>query len=138
MNEDKTKKLTDRFDFYTNDRGHEIYFEHNDGWFDIIWKLSEQLEKEVEEVKKTDKDYKLSVQQVKEKFGSLRFYIGFGNENMFELINKAEHESARTCECCGRKGKIRSIKGWLACLCIYHSILRKFKRFIRYLRLKRK
>lgn len=57
----------------------------------------------------------LAVQQVKEKFGTLRYYCN-GSDNVDRLINLAEILSAMTCENCGKYGKIRQ-GGWIRTLC---------------------
>lgn len=56
-----------------------------------------------------------AVTQVKEKFGTLRFYAP-GNDRIFRLINLAETMSAETCEDCGAYGKIRE-GSWIRVLC---------------------
>lgn len=59
--------------------------------------------------------------QVKEKFGSLRFYMNYSTPEMDKLIDEAEKESALTCEECGKSGKPRSKgKGWLYTACNEH------------------
>jgi ribosomal protein S14 len=55
--------------------------------------------------------------QVKEKFGTLRFYMTFETDEMSTIINKAESQSSKTCEACGRPGKIRG-KYWLSTRCL--------------------
>lgn len=60
--------------------------------------------------------------QIKEKFGTLRFYINGINDSAIEkLINtrieQAEMESAFTCEMCGDLGTL-NYDGWIRCLCI--------------------
>jgi hypothetical protein len=57
-----------------------------------------------------------SVTQVKEKFGSLRYYTGWETEAMSKYISVACHASANTCEVCGSWGK-RNSMGWISCLC---------------------
>jgi hypothetical protein len=54
--------------------------------------------------------------QVKEKYGTLRFYIGVGNHEMDERISQAEHESEVTCEQCGEPGKLQG-RGWYVTNC---------------------
>lgn len=49
-------------------------FQHRDGWFDLVWRLCEQIEK----VPNKGKSFKVA--QVKEKFGGLRFYFEGGND----------------------------------------------------------
>ncbi len=58
--------------------------------------------------------------QVKEKFGTLRFYIGEGSDEMFDLIYKAEDTSKTICEVCGVPGKLRT-DGWMKVLCDEHG-----------------
>lgn len=43
--------------------------------------------------------------QIKEKFGTLRFYIGNGSEQIRERIREAEKESGSTCNQCGSPGR---------------------------------
>ncbi len=78
-------------------------FACDDGWFDIIWRLSEQLENEI---LKTRGDNTPRASQVKEKFGGLRFYMTSSTEPMDEMIRRAEDESYKTCEVCGKAGRI--------------------------------
>ena len=56
--------------------------------------------------------------QVKEKFGGLRFYIGYGSEEVYKRIRQAEKESEETCIRCGSPGKLRTEgRGWILTLC---------------------
>ena len=57
------------------------------------------------------------LQQVKEKFGVLRFYIGKGSEEIHIRIDKSEEESSVTCEDCGSAGHLTNLSGWLKTLC---------------------
>lgn len=54
--------------------------------------------------------------QVKEKFGTLRFYMTAETKEMRPIIEEAERKSAVTCEQCGKKGKLRG-NGWLYTAC---------------------
>jgi hypothetical protein len=54
--------------------------------------------------------------QVKEKFGTLRFYMTSHSEEMHELIDQAEAISGKTCENCGGPGRLNN-SGWISCLC---------------------
>lgn len=58
--------------------------------------------------------------QVKEKYGTLRFYYDGGDEYIRALTNMAESMSARTCEVCGAPGKRNSF-GWIQTLCKTHA-----------------
>lgn len=60
------------------------------------------------------------VTQVKEKYGTLRFYTSASTNEQRAYINFAESMSAVTCEVCGNKGK-RSGYGWVATRCREHE-----------------
>ena len=45
--------------------------------------------------------------QVKEKFGTLRFYYTGGDDRIDGMVRMAESMSAVTCETCGAPGKLR-------------------------------
>lgn len=66
----------------------------------------------IDEAKRTG----ASVLQVKEKFGTLRLYLGGASEQLYKMRDEAEERSATTCEKCGDVGKLRG-KGWLVTLC---------------------
>ena len=64
------------------------------------------------------------VQQIKEKFGTLRVYMnGLDNETT-AIINMAEAMCHTTCEECGNIGKIRA-GGWVKTLCDGDEIKRQ-------------
>lgn len=58
--------------------------------------------------------------QVKEKFGTLRFYFDGGDEKIYTMVDLAESFSARTCEVCGSPGKLRE-GGWVTTRCDIHA-----------------
>lgn len=58
--------------------------------------------------------------QIKEKFGTLRFYTDGGDEQIYGMIRIAESMSAVTCEECGAPGKQRG-GGWIRTLCDTHE-----------------
>jgi hypothetical protein len=60
-------------------------------------------------------DTSVTVSQVKEKFGGLRFYIYAGSPEVWKLIEKAERASYTICEECGAPSKCRSKAkyGWI-------------------------
>jgi len=61
-----------------------------------------------------------TVVQVKEKFGTLRFYIQAGTDAHYNYISFAESMSGVTCETCGRPGK-RLGRGWIYTACETHA-----------------
>ena len=56
------------------------------------------------------------IEQIKEKCGSLRFYVRSGTAGQLDLIAKAEAMSATICEECGEPGHPRR-GGWVKTLC---------------------
>ena len=61
------------------------------------------------------------VSQIKEKFGTLRFYYHGGDDYIHGLEAMAESMSAVICEECGKPGKLRS-GGWVRTLCDEHGL----------------
>ena len=75
-----------------------------DGWFDIIMELCEEIHA-----------MRPKVQQIKEKFGGLRFYASFPkdySEQGWAIVRKAEEKASETCEDCGEPGEHRVRNGW--------------------------
>lgn len=62
----------------------------------------------------------ITVSQIKEKFGGLRFYYDGGDSKIDGMVRMAESWAANTCETCGKPGKIRK-GGWLKTLCDQHA-----------------
>lgn len=60
------------------------------------------------------------VDQVKEKFGGLRFYYHGGDDFVDGMVRMAESWAAQTCETCGDPGTIRH-GGWVRTLCDKHE-----------------
>jgi len=55
--------------------------------------------------------------QVKEKYGSLRFYYEGGNETIHGMVWLAEHQSYNICEECGATEDIGNTAGWISIRC---------------------
>lgn len=96
-------------------------FACGDGWFNIINLLCRNIQSHL--------DWKPDVpqvvaQQVKEKFGSLRFYYQGGDEYISGLVSMAEAMTEVTCEECGSPGETRS-GGWIRVLCDKHEAERQ-------------
>jgi len=89
-----------------------------DGWFDLIYNLSEKLE--AINNKLPEGSTKIEASQVKSKFGTLRFYVDGINKSVadevYKLINEAENLSGKTCEYCGKPGK-ETNGGWVRTQC---------------------
>jgi hypothetical protein len=62
----------------------------------------------------------IRVEQIKEKFGGLRFYYQGGDDVIDGMVRMAESWAGRTCETCGNKGERRG-GGWIRTLCDEHE-----------------
>lgn len=92
-------------------------FECGDGWYKIIREAAEKLEPLIRDLRADHpEDDFPRASQVKEKFGTLRFYMTMETDEMSKIIEEAETKSAVTCERCGKKGILRK-GGWLRTLC---------------------
>lgn len=80
-----------------------------------------------EKVSSTCKEFKpacIYVMQIKEKFGTLRFYLSEETDEMSKLIEEAEAKSAETCEVCGAPGTPGTLGKngyWITTLCETHK-----------------
>ena len=131
MDDALDKKLVETFPNLYKDRKASMRetcmcwgFEVGDGWKDLIWKASEKIEVEILKQPEDKREfYKAS--QVKEKFGTLRFYMTGETEAMSKVIEEAETTSGKTCEICVKPGEVMSQGGspfgWLKCVCKEHS-----------------
>jgi len=93
-------------------------FECGPGWFDLIFELSKRIEAIANDMKASGTNDALPlIVQVKEKFGSLRFYLHNSTPEIAELIREAEQSSSRLCEVCGQSGTLKQNNGWFTTLC---------------------
>ena len=91
-----------------------------DGWYNIIDTLCCQIQWHIEHNLNKDEDaegVQVEATQVKEKFGTLRFYYQGGNEFIDGLVSMAEGMSRRTCQECGSPGTA-NYSGWISTLCL--------------------
>lgn len=114
-------------DRHSNQKPFYWGFECGDGWEPMIRKLSAELEAIIVAMPEKQRK-KFRASQVKEKFGTLRFYMSASNDAINAAIEGAEQVSAVTCECCGAAAKLRNNKGWMSVLCDEHQVEREKKR----------
>lgn len=91
------------------------------GWLDIVLKLDE-------DISKIDPNY--VIDQVKEKFGGLRYYVTLSENiteeqrvEIYEFIHEVEFETSfATCDICGKPGQIGNVvRGYVATRCEEHA-----------------
>ncbi len=159
MNEALTQKLAERFPKTFKQLGGSpqetcmaFGIECGDGWFTILdillrsihesghssWasvELDDPADKESRLKYDTVEDFWIVAHQIKEKFGTLRFYYGIGTTEAFQelakkwpntakrivhdyqtrvdaMIEMAEMMSTYTCEATGQPGELHSAGGW--------------------------
>ena len=96
-------------------------FECGDGWFNIIDQLMGNIQHHIDwRNRKGEVVLQVTVDQVKEKFGTLRFYYTGGDDYVRGLVSMAESMSGVTCESCGNPGKSTG-GGWIKTVCEAHS-----------------
>ncbi len=96
-------------------------FDCGDGWFNILDQLCLNIQYYIEwKNKKETVVEQVVADQVKEKFGSLRFYYSGGDEHIAGMVAMAESMSGVTCEDCGKPGRSRGF-GWITTVCDEHA-----------------
>ncbi len=131
MNEELTQKLFKDFPSLYRDRNKTSMqrgFECGDGWFDLVYRLSQDIEAVAREsgLYPGSPDWPLC-RQVKEKMGSLRFIVFAVEEykRVYERIGELRHaaqtRSLQICERCGKPGKLVK-DGYIATLCTEHAM----------------
>ncbi|MGG6270682.1 hypothetical protein ACQ4M3_38830 [Leptolyngbya sp. AN03gr2] len=125
MNQEHTEQLFERFDRLYRGR-HRPQTENlmcygfccGDGWFDLIWQLSEQIEAYCQQHPQAQD---LMATQVKEKFGELRFYTQPKIWDVEYLIDAARMRSLQTCELTGAPGNLCKLQSEVD-FCCYQTL----------------
>jgi len=95
-------------------------FECGEGWYPIIEEAFDKMENAINEMPIQEKlDFKenFEIFQVKEKLGGLRIYVNMHTDEINKIITEAEEKAEKTCEICGKPGKLRDIHRWLSTMC---------------------
>jgi len=95
-------------------------FECGDGWYDLINQLCSSIQRYIDQNQHLNIP-QVTVEQVKEKYGTLRFYTHGGDQLTDGMIWFAENLSSKTCEVCGNKGELINDSGWYVTLCKEHQ-----------------
>jgi hypothetical protein len=86
------------------------------GWWPMIETLCGVIQSHIDNNKDCPQ---VIIEQIKEKFGTLRFYYQGGDEFIQGAVWLAESLSGKICEECGAPGK-RTQGGWVQTLCDFH------------------
>ena len=91
------------------------------GWYPILETLCSNIQHHIDWKVKQGKDIaQVEVDQIKEKFGGLRFYYSGGDDEISGMVRMAEAWADIACEECGAAGKRRN-GGWIRTLCDKHE-----------------
>lgn len=108
-------------------------FAVGEGWWPILESLCGQISHHVkwkneqkEKYNRGDGCPQVTVEQIKEKYGGLRFYYSGGDATVDGMVRMAESWASRSCEECGNIGISRS-GGWIKTLCNEHEEKRQEK-----------
>lgn len=127
MKDDLDRQLCEKYPKIFTDRHASMMetamcwgFEHGDGWYQIIDSLCANIQNHINWQEKISNAVpQVVASQVKEKFGTLRFYYDGGDDYISGLVSMAESWSAVACEECGSPGTQNS-QGWIKTLCQTH------------------
>lgn len=123
MTQELDKKLVEKYPLIFTDRYKDETVtamcwgvECNDGWYWLIDGLCDHIQTYIDSNKHL-KIPQVVAAQVKEKFGTLRFYYDGGNEYIRGVVSHAEWLSGMICEVCGTTKNIGTTQGWNQTLC---------------------
>jgi hypothetical protein len=96
-------------------------FECGNGWFPILNQLMGNIQHHIDWKNRTEEVVpQVTLDQVKEKFGTLRFYYSGGDDYISGLVSMAESMSGITCETCGKPGTSTG-GSWIKTACLEHG-----------------
>ena len=95
--------------------------EHGYGWYGLTLPIVEEIRRYNEQ----NPDGKISITQIKQKWGRLEIYTSAIPDYLDKMILKAGYESTHICEICGARGKTQEINEWYWTLCEEHAKARK-------------
>jgi hypothetical protein len=102
-------------------------FACGEGWWPVLANLCANVQHHLDWKNKTSEVVpQVTVAQIKEKFGGLRFYYEGGDEQIQGMVRMAEAWAGNTCETCGKPGRQRE-GGWIKTLCDEHEAERQVR-----------
>jgi hypothetical protein len=95
-------------------------FAVGEGWWPILQALCSNIQHYLNwKNKESETVPQVVVEQIKEKFGGLRFYYQGGDNHIGGMVRMAEAWAEKSCETCGAPGTLGG-KGWIKTLCPTH------------------
>ena len=86
--------------------------EIGNGWYELVYKMCVEIDDLYEE-----NIGKISILQIKEKYGIMRIVASTSNKELDDIIEKYEQLSKSTCEICGAEGKLIKDVYWIKVRC---------------------
>lgn len=126
MKKELEQKLMDRFPWFearnvwTDKKlGFPTPCSCGDGWYQLIHNCLEEIENLYKG--KNANINTLRINQIKEKYGGLRIYVGNFINGVDDIIDKYEDKSYEICEFCGELGELKVNGGWYRTVCNKHA-----------------
>ena len=92
-------------------------FECGNGWYNILNQLMGNIQHHIDwKNRKEEVVAQVTLDQVKEKFGTLRFYYSGGDDVIDGMVRMAEAMSGVTCEECSAPAQTHG-PGWIRTIC---------------------
>lgn len=121
MNDKLEKKLVKKYpkilSEYRGNPNHTCMafgLECGDGWYNIIDFLLNRIQTYIDRNEKPQ----VVAEQIKEKFGGLRFYYRGGDAHVSGIVSTIEALSYKVCEVCGSMAGVKqSNSGWITTRC---------------------
>jgi hypothetical protein len=130
MNKELDLKLVERYSKILKEYGGDMKqtcmhwgLECDDGWFNFLNECLNKLQYFCDLCSKEGREVQVVANQIKEKYGTLRFYYTTYGANDTEskiiddIISETERKSGYICENTGKDGEICSRGGWYKTLC---------------------
>ena len=89
-------------DMYISDLYTAFGCECGPGWYELLRSLCKEI---VQAYAEKGLEPDIEIHQIKEKYGTLRFYYG-SSIDLYEIVSKYEDLSETTCENCGKPGQL--------------------------------
>lgn len=100
--------------------------ECSDGWFQLLDQCLAKIQHFCDLCQESGSNFQVVAEQIKEKFGSLRFYYDCSQDSVYDkmcssivrdIVSSTERESLSICEVSGEYGFLCKRGGWYKTLC---------------------
>lgn len=99
----------------SKDTGKYTKFDCGNGWFILLWELLEEIQDYYEQSNIDINE--ISLDQIKEKYGGLRFEVRNALHDIYDIIARYENKSESICEICGKQESVYENNGWKLTFC---------------------